>query len=540
MTDRLSELQQNKKAVLYYGCCGVMWLLFAVIVLQKGGVILAHGTPQEVREMNTVVFADSFAHGRNLYAVSNLEDPIPAPTSMYGFLVPLILAPFIRFFSFTGLNALQICELVTLAVEITGALFFYRLLYRKTSHHLLSAVGMVFFYYCYWRYTAFGGAFPDQWGITLSVILMDVIYEDRVRNICRPGLYAAFVIGLFYIKQYFVFTVLGLCVYIFIYSRKVFRKLILYGIGEGIASVLLVYWIFPLYFSEALPIGQGQTGTSDMPFSIGQIRILNEVYKGVIVFGIIYLIVILYRMIKKKEWTGEISYGFCQLVCILPPTMYIAQNGGTTYTYYLQLWYPYVVVCCISAMSAVIDMIRAGKSKWIRIFCYALCCVSILFSLNQMLRVIPFFKCYFMTEEEKAAWERSYGILEEYAAKGEVLVPMLLSDFCLENNLVTADYGQAQYNSPANLENYRKSSLWTNLFLVRYTESILEKNIYYNNVTIKKAVTDQEYSCIALTSAGDYWLTEEEVIDAGYSVFSKETLLSGGAGWDITFYVKEE
>ncbi len=538
--NRLTECWKNRKAVLYYGCWGVMWLLFAAIVLQKGIVIFAYGTLQEVREMNAVVFADCFAHGNNLYAVSNLDNSIPVPTSMYGFLVPLIMAPFIRLLSFTGLNSLQICELVTLAVEITGALFFYRLLYRRTSQRLSAAVGMVFFYYCYYRYNGFGGAFPDQWGLSLSVILMNMLYEDKARNTYRPGLYAAVIIALFYIKQYFVFAVFGLCVYLFFYSKEAFKKLLLYGIGEGVISVLLIYWIFPLYFSEALPIGQGQTSASNILFSIGQMKVLNKVYMGVIVFGILYLFITLYRMIKKEGQKKEISYELCQLVCILPFTIYIAQNEGANHIYYLQLWYPYVIACCITAMGAVIDMIKTWQSLKIRLFCYILCCASVLFSLDQMLRVFPFFQCYVMTKEDKAAWERSYQVLEKYAGKGQILVPMLLSNYCLENGIATSDYGQAQYNSPDNLENYKTSRLWPHLFLVKYAEPILEKNIYYNTVTIKEAVSNQEYSCIALTSLGDYWLAQGEVVDAGYRILQTESLPSGKQRWEVTFYIKEE
>lgn len=231
--DKVKGILQNKKSLLYLCCCCAAWILFLVIVFQKGYAILAYNTPKEIREMNTVVFAYHFAQGDNLYAASVMDNEIPAATSVYGILVPLILAPFLRIFSFTPLNALQICEAVTLCVEIIGAFFFYRLLYQKTSHRLLSVIGMILFYYCYWRVDAFGGAFPDQWGLTLSVILMWAICQDESREQYRPGLYAAMIIALFYIKQYFVFTVIGLCIYTFIRSKKKFGWLALYGAGGG-------------------------------------------------------------------------------------------------------------------------------------------------------------------------------------------------------------------------------------------------------------------------------------------------------------------
>lgn len=215
--DTIPNMLKSGKFILYKSCYYIMWILFLIIVLQKGYTIAAYNTPKELREMNTVAFAYHFAYGKNLYSVSVLENTIPAATNMYGFLIPLILAPFIRLFSFMPLNALQICEALTLIIEIAGALLFYRLLNRKTNHPLLSVIGMLLFYSCYWRYSCFAGAFPDQWGLTVSVILMNILHDDKNENIYHPALYAGMIINLFYIKQYFVLTTIGLCAYLFIW-----------------------------------------------------------------------------------------------------------------------------------------------------------------------------------------------------------------------------------------------------------------------------------------------------------------------------------
>lgn len=134
-------------------------LLIGFIVLKIGAVILCD-TPKECREMNTVVFAYNFAHGINPYSESLIDRTIPAATSMYGFLAPLLMSPFILIFSFTTLNALQICELVTLFVEIIGTYFFYKVIYDRTSNHLLCAFGSLSFFGCFWRMAPMGGRFP--------------------------------------------------------------------------------------------------------------------------------------------------------------------------------------------------------------------------------------------------------------------------------------------------------------------------------------------------------------------------------------------
>lgn len=538
--DKVKGILQNKKSLLYLCCCCAAWILFLVIVFQKGYAILAYNTPKEIREMNTVVFAYHFAQGDNLYAASVMDNEIPAATSVYGILVPLILAPFLRIFSFTPLNALQICEAVTLCVEIIGAFFFYRLLYQKTSHRLLSVIGMILFYYCYWRVDAFGGAFPDQWGLTLSVILMWAICQDESREQYRPGLYAAMIIALFYIKQYFVFTVIGLCIYTFIRSKKKFGWLALYGAGGGVISVILVDYFFPLYFSEALAIMQEQVGAvSDLKFSLNQIRVLNEVYKGIIILGILHVLISIYHMIKRRDFKKVFPYELYQLICLFPIVTYLAQNPGTYYTYWLQLWYPYVVVCCMTSAAVIAGYISSLCYPKIKVMCLGIYCMLFAFSFYQVFRAVPWFKCHFMTDEEKNAWEYSYSILEKYSKEGDILVPMLLSNYCLENNIETADYGHAQCNVQSTLENYRNNKLWTNFFLVDYTEALLEKSIHYNDVEVRDKLRNQSYSCIALTSAGDYKLSEQEVIDAGYRILAKEELPSGRQRWEVTFYIND-
>ena len=511
----------------------MMWILFLIIVLQKGYTVIVYNTPKELREMNMVAFAYHFAYGKNLYASSALKSMIPAATSMYGFLVPLMLAPFVRILSFTSLNALQICELITLIVEVTGALFFYKLLCRKTERRLLSVTGMLFFYSCYWRYSGFSGAFPDQWGLTLSIILMDILHNDKNKNVYHPALYTGMIICLFYIKQYFILIAIGLFVYLFINSKNDGKKFIVYGLIFGSISIFLTHWIFPLYFSEVFPIGQGQVLTGDPRYSLKQLLKLSRDYGGIMIFGLLHICIDIHTMIKKKKLKKDFSYELCQLIFLLPIIFYIAENQGTNYTYYLQLWYPYVILYCMTSIPFLANYIKSILPKNTRVLCSFLQYILIIAAL---IKIMPYFQCSFITDEEKDAWVRSYHTLAEYSSKGDMLVSMLLSDYCLENDIATSNYGQAEYNSTANLQNYRNNKLWRNLFLFNHTEEILQNNITYN-AQIRDNISMQAYSCIAIAYTWEYWISEDELIDAGYHVLKTETLPAGGKRWNVTFYM---
>lgn len=529
----------------------ILLIAFLSVVIQKGYTIIAYNTPKELREMNTVVFAYNFAYGNNLYAVSALDNEIPVATSMYGFLVPLVLSPFIRLLSFTGLNPLQICELLTLIIELVGAAFFYRIVHRKTGSHLLSAAGMLLFYSCYWRYSFFAGAFPDQWGLTLSIVLMDILHFDEKKHRYHPDVYAFVLVLLFYIKQYFVCATIGFCVYLFIYSKKDLIKIMFYGIGFGIISVFLVYSIFPLYFSEAFPIGQGQALTIDWGYSLMQIKRLSIHYGCIMIFFVVGILLNFYTVITKKRIIGEVSFELCQIIFILPLLAYLARNQGTIYTYYLQLWYPYIILYSIVSIPVIAKYIARIPKKNCRIVFTMLSCILVTLAVGNIMlsdssfsevmtpSALPTLRCNLMTEEQREAWNRAFKILKEegeHAAEGEVLVSMHLTEYCLENHIETSNYGQAEFNDVSNLQNFRDSSLWQNIFLFKYAEEIVQKNIAYNE-KIRDNIYNHKYRCIASVYAKEFGLTDEDFVDAGYRVLVKEELMTGKQCWNTTFYV---
>lgn len=542
--DELENTKDRRKiflTVLYVSCCCILVAAFVYFTLQKARSIIDFDAPKELREMTSVAIAHQFAFGKNPYAYTALESEIPSVTSIYGLLVPLLMAPFIRLFSVNSLSTLQICQMLTLFVEIMGSVSFYYILLRKTEHSLLSLCGMFLFHTCYWRYTAFGGAFPDQWGLTLSVVLMGLITVDEQRKIYRPLLYAALIIGLFYCKQYFVLILIGLCVYLFFYSKGDLIRLLFYGGFMGALSIVCTYLFFPLYFAEAFPIAHGQTITGVSAYSLMQIKKLSFYYGPVVLFAVIGFLIKLYRMIRTKKLCGMVTYELCQIIFILLPLLRIAENQGTNYTYYLQLWYPYIILYGIVSVSALLKcdfrelavFMRIGWTKTVvsGIYYVAICLLCAL----SVIGVLPSYYCPVMSSGQKQSWCHAYAILDRCLAEGDILVSMVLSNYCLERGIATSNYGQAEFNNLQNLEKYRKNRLWRNIFLFDDTEALLQKNISYNQ-TIREKIYCQSYSCIALVYAGEYHLAEDDLINAGYQISEVEELVTGTQNWYTVFY----
>lgn len=246
-------------------------------------------------------------------------------------------------------------------------------------------------------------------------------------------------------------------------------------------------------------------------------------------------------MIKHKHSRGKITYEFCQIIFIFLPLFIIAQNQGTNYTYYLQLWYPYVIFYGIVFASEVLGYLQQKYENSLcindsKVFLPIICSIAVCFLIAlSLIRILPFYRGESMTQEQQKAWNNAYNILDYYSSDGELLVSMLLSDYCLERGITTSNYGQAEYNNINNLENYKNNKLWRNIFLFDYTEHILQQNISYNQ-TVRDKLYSQSYSCIALVYAGEYHLAEDDFISAGYHVVASEELISGTQYWHTVFY----
>lgn len=194
-------------------------------------------------------------------------------------------------------------------------------------------------------------------------------------------------------------------------------------------------------------------------------------------------------------------------------------------------WYrlqnsPYIILYGITVASDLLAYLHQKSN-------YRLC-ICLLLTLSLII-VYPSYRCDSMTKEQLKAWNHAYDILEQYSSDGEILVSMLLSDYCLEHEIATSNYGQAEYNNMQNLENYKDNKLWRNIFLFDYTEDLLQQNISYNQ-TVKDKIYAQSYHCIALVYAGEYHLAEDDFINAGYHAIASEELVSGTQCWYTVFY----
>lgn len=187
--------------------------------------------------------------------------------------------------------------------------------------------------------------------------------------------------------------------------------------------------------------------------------------------------VFFYRLLHKK--TENVLLALCG--AFLFQTCYWRYSA---YTYYLQLWYPYIILYGVyfaavfskSAYRKLTDIMWGAKKILTEISFGAIC----LLCICSLVRVLPSYRCQLLSQKQRQSWRHAYDILDSCSEEGEILVSMLLSNYCIERGIATSNYGQAEYNNLQNLENYKSSKLWRNLFLFDHTEAVLQKNIAYN------------------------------------------------------------
>lgn len=523
--------QSRTEKIGYAFLVAVMLFLIGL----KFYAVLSINVPRELREGTLVAFAKAFSEGGNLYSTKTLQYEIPAPTTLYGFFVPLILSPFVKVGSLCGIEALRVCQVITLVIEVVGLTFAYKLVLGKTNNRIYAIAAAILCYSCYWRYDACGGAYADQWGVSLLIILAYFIYADGQTKKFHPITYTVVVLMLFYIKSYFAFVTIGVLVFLWIESKKDFGKLFFYGCVIGVGSLVVVNYIFPLYFTEILAVGQGTTFNCGFRFSLRQIwEMTTKYYLLIVLFFLLLIAKMFLKLIKRKEAKQNLwmfikkynSFEMCELIAILPLTIVIARNGGTYYTYYLQLWWIWMILFVVENLDKIMSMFRAsGKMRVVILFLFLGCSIIM---CREFIVSTP------LSESQKADWKDVYSVLDKYAEEGEVLVSAHLSTWCMEHNVITAEYGQQEFNSLDNLDNYNHNALWKNMFPL--AEDVLLNSINYND-KIKEKIEKQEFSCIALTSATRYNIEDEFLIQHGYTILDARTLYTGTQQWYTEIWV---
>ena len=497
--------------------------------------VVNHGLPQELREGVTVKIAVEFAKGNNPYSVEYNELNVPV-INHYGWFTAAFLSIFIRIGKiFTLARPEIICTIVTLGVIAMGCVAVWAAIFTHSSNLYLATIASEVALSCYWRLGFNGGSFPDSYGLTLSLILLWVVERDIKYNKYRYLVYILLVILMFYTKQYFVLCGVGILIWLLFQDRKVALKYMVLGAISGIISIIIVNTALPLYFTEAL-LYSGITNTSDhnIEYAKTQFQFLFQGYEPMFIVIICFVI----SFIIDKERRPNIKahsiyvarYDVIMMLLGSIACCRIGQHGGARYSYYLQIWIPYVVsVSCVCAYQ-ILKNSRGSRQ-------YASVLVMLVLLLTSK-TCSTFFAPNYIGAENIKNWKEAYALLDSYSEGDgtKLLLGDPMSFYAIDHDYEAYDYGSTEYAYQGLLDNI--NPFIKNLFIK--ADWLIER-VEETRREAKRKIVNGEFTCMVILNGNPCGITNEYVDNTGkYELYSETVLQTGGQRWPAYIYVLKE
>lgn len=493
------------------------YLIFCFL-LKLVSVIWGNPYPWEVREGLGFQMGQYFARGTNPY-IFNGEDGQPFANYMYGFLVPAVFAVLKILF---GSYYILACQITTLLVEIAGVMMAYKCLRLSNVSEYISMLAVIGVYGGYWRYNAYGGAFPDTYGVTVSLFLCYLIQKDTKTRKFRPFVYALLIVVMFYIKQYFVVLAIGVFVYLLLKNIRDAVAYVVSGSFVGIASMVIVRLLMPTYFTSTVLLLKLFNSYS-LWRAIKQFIYLAQYYAVFYVLFVLMLLVLVGRMsreeLKTEKISNELSIMLLQTIIMGMFMLYFGQSDGTFYTYYLQLWIPYLVLSSAQMFSGY--LYSDGADKRI-VFLMDKEWMLILASIFVVVPLIRFTVVQPMSASDKQEWETVYSILDDYEKDSIRIKEGALAAYCVECGIYNETWGHDSVYSKEYLEILENKNYSKTLF--PYAEELIRQFLDYQESSDAK-MKRGEYDCILLNENLFYMYRDE--LDA-YEEIYRTSLWAGG------------
>lgn len=529
-------------------------LLFLLFYVAKNRLcfVIDNNAQLEFREGVGLKFAVDFSKGINPYSLNVLDKIDPPEISIYGFLSPLIVAPFIRLFSFV--SALYVVQIFSLFVEFLSCFIFFAALLKVTQNKLASILGVFFFSCCFFRCGPVAGFFPDQFGIFFSVCLLYFLENDFLKNIYHPIIYDILIIMLFYTKSYFVFLGFGVLLFLLINSKKDGLKFLLFGIALGLLSIVIVQFCFPLYFSEAFAVAfcmvSGDNVSADF-FAPWKYSLKQFCYLFILPFlffsmlYICYFVYFFHKYININSDEGKMKklkssclkffgfYSYCQMFTMLVPTIYFAKNQGAYLSYPLQMWFPYFIFQGTIILEFFLSDFKCIIPKFkLNIIIHLFFILAIFNSFKSVLSLTNC--CVKDASVRQSNWQKAYQILNNNMEN--ILAIPVIGSYCVNNNIYGSNshLGQAT-GTDYGLKLYNKSKILK--LCCPYADELMYQGINFSNIENTK-VDNGEYTCIVMMeNAGNY--TYEYLTSKGYVLFDRIKLQTGTQTWETLFYLRD-
>ena len=515
-------------------------------------VVIGFGYPREILEPANVSLTNLFLQGKSPYTLSALTWEIPGINYDYPFLTSLLVAAIVKI---TGCSVLAGHYGLSIFCILATGLIGYRTINQYSETTVAPTLGALLFMFCHWRF-GYVSAAPDDFGLLVFLLTLNLAVNPKIKN--KPLCCAIWVTISFYIKQYFVFSALGIFVYMLLYSKKEALKFFLYTLGLNVAAGVVVTIFWPLYWTYTILFLYSGCFTGvgfGLSYLFEQMKYLAAIFAALFVILIIGLVMAIRKLkannekirnIKVKE-NDAMTLFIVMIPVMLAPLIFFGRNDGAFVSYFLQLWMPSIVVVTLivfermlpeNTKEDVINSTAESKSgikefiltrqKWIYFVTYV---IIALFTVYFGFGKLPL---HDMTEEELADWRKAYEIVDEFKDTGDVFYARSLAYKFMEDNGGICVCGHDGEVASDTLELLEQSPNLRKMF--PYAIDIININQEYLGDVQYRAVWN-EYPLVTYEVNGYSMIFMDEYMDfINYDLKDKLNLSVGNMNYEVSFY----
>lgn len=235
-----SENKIDLSAGLFLLIIGLLAIYSIIFIIN----FLTFPFPLEYRDSAVVSAARDISQGINFYRLYAYPDHI----YLYGFLYPLLIAPFYNLFDHPILAA-RLIDVFFLGLFLAMSFDIFR---NRGASIISSLIGLLILANSTCLIWKIDGSRPDISGLFFAILALYILMK-RGFSPFNLLLSAAVSVTGFYFKQYMLFSVIVITVFLFLFQSK--KKALIFGIAASVmlvSSFLLAWHFLPLLYEYTI------------------------------------------------------------------------------------------------------------------------------------------------------------------------------------------------------------------------------------------------------------------------------------------------